>query len=319
MRSILVCVLLFSSLSVAYSLGSDLSLTVSQTNAGVPGSSLDMASDNGSGEIVSDNGELVGGIVAFVNDTPITLYDLRNLQESGLDRQVALDQLVSERLLNDEIVRLKMQVDDMELERIISEIASNNKVSLVDFYRNLLASGVKMDEYRAKLRDQVQMQRLLAHIVANSQNGSELAIRKYYEENPEEFNIPKSVTVRRYVATNRDDLQAIIDKYNGHTETPPELNIPSEDETIVLSTINEDLSDVFIKAKVYSFTPILTLQGGFILFWISAKNDIEHIGIGKARDYILQKIAHNERGKILDDYLSYLRARSKIVFIKNGF
>lgn len=120
-------------------------------------------------------------IVAVVNDEVITQQELaarvdfafRQLRQQGTPpptREVIERQLI-ERLINDRVQMqhardIGMRIDDAELERAISRIATDNKLSLPQLRATLEKDGVPFDKFRGDIRGEITMSRLREREVA---------------------------------------------------------------------------------------------------------------------------------------------------------
>lgn len=257
---------------------------------------------------------LVGATVAFVNDSPITLYQLQQVEKTQkIDKAKAIDLLILERLKDDEAKRLQISVDDMDVENQIAQIAAQNNLNVNQFYMQVTQSGMSIDEYKHKLKDQLVTQELIRKILMQSNIGGDDEVRKYYNDNPNEFAIPKSVNVKKYVSNSKKELEDII-KQGNTTKLPG--NVKMVEDKIELKDLAPQIADVFVTTKKDYFTPIMNIENNFTTFYITDKIDIEHIEFDKAKNYIVQKLILSNQEKILRDYFDKVKSRSKIVFSK---
>lgn len=123
------------------------------------------------------------GIAAVVNQNVITLgqvdAELRTVQAQMqrqnipvpdteiLQRQV-LERLISRELENQEARRLNIEVTDAHVTEAIAEIAGRNNLSVDQLRREIGASGVSWDDYKADLRQEVQLDMLRQRVVDNT-------------------------------------------------------------------------------------------------------------------------------------------------------
>lgn len=120
-------------------------------------------------------------IAAVVNDEVITQQELtarvdfafRQLRQQGTPpptREVIERQLI-ERLINDRVQmqharEIGMRVDDAELDRAISRIAADNKLSLPQLRTTLEKDGVPFDKFRGDIHGEITISRLREREVA---------------------------------------------------------------------------------------------------------------------------------------------------------
>jgi peptidyl-prolyl cis-trans isomerase SurA len=76
-----------------------------------------------------------------------------------LRRQI-VDSLIDERVLITHARESGIRIDDAELDRAVSSIAAQNKLSLAELRQRLAAEGTDMTRFRGSLRDQMQVERI---------------------------------------------------------------------------------------------------------------------------------------------------------------
>ncbi|GAB0173501.1 peptidylprolyl isomerase [Helicobacter trogontum] len=258
---------------------------------------------------------IVGGIALFVNGEPITLHAIKQVENAlHTDRLRATDILVNEKLKEAEIKRLKIEINDMQLDAQIAQIAQQNNMNLDQFYAAIVQEGMSLVEYRTKLKDQMLAQELMRKILFSSNVGQEDELRKYYNEHLEEFVIPKEVVGTKFVSHNKQTLESFIQQ--GISATLPD-SIAHSEETLEISTLPAQVADIFLATEAKSFTQIFESgNGDFVAFYIKEKISNEQVEFEKAKNYIAQKLIANNQEKILNDYFERVRSRSKIVFVR---
>src|SRR5690242_8099116 len=118
---------------------------------------------------------LIDRIVAVVNKEVITQFELaervdrvvKDLQRRGtsvpdrgeLERQV-LERLIVEKVQLQFARDSGLRVDDLELDRTVSRVAENNKLSLNELRQRLERDSVPFDKFREELRNEILMNRL---------------------------------------------------------------------------------------------------------------------------------------------------------------
>ena len=119
--------------------------------------------------------DLLDRIVAVVNKEVITQYELserisrvqKELQRRGtsgverseIEHQV-LDRLIFEKVQLQFARETGMRVDDLELDRTVSRVAENNKLSLTEFRQKLESDAIPFDRFREDLRNEILLSRL---------------------------------------------------------------------------------------------------------------------------------------------------------------
>ncbi|MBJ3776670.1 SurA N-terminal domain-containing protein [Acuticoccus mangrovi] len=107
-------------------------------------------------------------IVAVVNGKPITSYDVSQRQKllrltgtrSNL-HQVALDELIDEKVQLEAAQAVNITASDADIDRAIGEIASRIKMSPSQLTKGLASQGVNISTLRDRLRAQIAFNRLV--------------------------------------------------------------------------------------------------------------------------------------------------------------
>lgn len=150
----------------------------------------------------AEEGTLVDRIVAEVNDDIITLYELnrraapfikrveamaRPLEEERRMiydlREKVLDQMIDERLTDQEIRRYNIQVGEETVDRTIEEMKKNAHMTDEQLRDRLGKEGLTMSEYREQLKNQILRARLVNREVKSKIVITDEDIRAYYEKN----------------------------------------------------------------------------------------------------------------------------------------
>jgi len=149
--------------------------------------------------------QLIDRIVAVVNNEVITQRDLTErvgLVESQLKRQGTplpapdvLERQVLERVIADRLqVQLANQsgvrVDDLQVDRTLTLVAEQNKMTVADFRRSLEEKGVPYEKLRADMRNEIMISRLREREVDSKIQIAESDIDNFLQEaQSEEANV----------------------------------------------------------------------------------------------------------------------------------
>jgi len=164
----------------------------------------------------TDTAVPVDRVVAIVNDEAITQHDvndsrrvvMQQLKEQNvqppapdvLEKQL-LERLVTERSLMQFAKENGIRVDDTQVERTISRIAQENKLSLEEFQKVLTRENITYAKYREDIRNQMVVQRLRerevdSHItVSDSEVDNYLATLKAQAGGETEYKIAHILVV----------------------------------------------------------------------------------------------------------------------------
>lgn len=141
-----------------------------------------------------DDIEQIDRIVAVVNQGVITENELQDhvrlvsqqLSKQGtqLPPQDVLEKQILERLIIDRLqlqfaAETGLRVDDAQLDKTISRIAEQNKLSMAEFQKTLLAQNISYSKFREDIRNEIILAKLREREVDNRINVSEAEIDNY--------------------------------------------------------------------------------------------------------------------------------------------
>lgn len=138
--------------------------------------------------------QLADAIIAVVNNEVITRQELvtraqeveRRMTAQGVtlpaqgefQRQV-LERMIVERAQLQMAKDSGIKVDDVMLDRAVSRIAEQNKLSMQEFRNQLERDGIPFSRFREEIRDEITMQRLREREVDNKIQISESEVENY--------------------------------------------------------------------------------------------------------------------------------------------
>ena len=144
--------------------------------------------------------EILDKIVAVVNEDVITLSELREISVPYLERMKAqysinydeaqiketekriLDQLIDEKLVNQEADRLEIVIAKKDIDMAIRETREKNKLSEDQFKQALADEGMSLEKYRGQLNDQMKKMRLLDQEIKSKVQVAKKEVEEYHKE-----------------------------------------------------------------------------------------------------------------------------------------
>lgn len=258
--------------------------------------------------------KVVAGVAITVNGDPITLYEIKEIQQKNkITKQQAIDMLIAEKIKNQEIKRLRIDISDSRIQNEILDMASRSNLSKDVFLKKVKQQeGLDAEEFAKKLKEQIQTQELMRSILSNNSAGED-EMREYYNLHQDEFNIPKEVVVMRYSSNKIETLQEAI-----KTPNTPIAGVERAQEKISTDTLPPQIVQVFVSTKINHFTTILNGGGGiYMAFLIKEKNGEEIIPYQQAKNFIAQKLAEKRQDKILEDYFEKIKQKASIIKLRD--
>ncbi|HSQ54035.1 MAG TPA: SurA N-terminal domain-containing protein [Candidatus Bathyarchaeia archaeon] len=156
---------------------------------------------------------IVDGVVAVVNDEPITFSEYRESVAESLgipegdadiylreekDRErvlMGLEGLIETVLVHQELKKIGHPVSDEEVDRAIESVRKSNDMSESDFQAALEQEGVSLAGYRRRIRWQMERGAIVRAMKLKDVTVTEEEMRKYFQENAERFLVGAEVRI----------------------------------------------------------------------------------------------------------------------------
>jgi len=165
--------------------------------------------------------EVTNRIVASVNNDIITLWELnasikrltgltpkdlqrRNEKEFHELRRALLNELINEKIAQQEIARLQLTVTDEEVQASIERIKEENNLTQEELIARLNAEGTSFEDYKERIRKDIEHMRLLEHEVKSKIVVTDEDIRRYYKDNVQEYRQVHEVRLARIFLRIKD-------------------------------------------------------------------------------------------------------------------
>lgn len=214
--------------------------------------------------------EIFNRVVAIVNDDVITLHELnqRISQITGSTgdelraqdekryletRRKILELMIDEKCAQEKIRDLQIIVSPREIDTAIEDVKRNNQWTHEDLVAGLKEQGITYEEYREKIKSELERHRLI-----NAQVKAKIIIReeeitRYYEEHKGDFRVEETVRLEGIFLIQKDPKDA---------EEIRQLQMKGED---ILARLRqgEDFGDL---AKQFSRGPGAEEEGALGVF-----------------------------------------------------
>lgn len=246
--------------------------------------------------------ETVDRIVAVVNGDIIVLSELRQISRNYLDRmsdqfKVAggdeqlreaerriLDQLIDEKLVNQEADRLAITFSEREVDMAVKDMQNRNKLNDAQFAAALAEEGMTMPKYREQLKSQMKKVRVIDQEIKSRIQVSKEEVDAYYEKHADDFNAEPEVRIQQIRLiippessageVNRIQAQAesILAKIKGGEEFTSLVGLYSQDPTAQAGgdmgifkrgELLPAIDEYAFSMKPGEVSPVIRTEGGF--------------------------------------------------------
>ena len=229
----------------------------------------------------------VGKIVAVVNGERITTLDIEKMARPTIMRlrlnpnnpehhaqrneiyKQALDAQINDILLYQEAVRLKTELPESEVDKEVTRIMQQRKLSAADLEKQLKQEGMDMKKLRDQIRKGLLRQRLLATMVTRKTVVTKDDIAKYYEEHKDAFRAISEIrmaiiayapdfnaeAVAQRIKSGKLSFEEAVRQYsvdnatknnNGAMPPAPWKNMSPDWRTRISAMNIGDVSDIFV-------------------------------------------------------------------------
>lgn len=257
---------------------------------------------------------LVDGISFFVNESPVTLFQLyKTEQQFGIKQDQAMEQLIRQRLEDQEIKRYGIELSDDELKTKITQLANSYGLTYVGFKSQLEHKGVNWDEYREDFKRKAELEALNQKLVREDvKMPTESDIKSYYEINKNRFTAPSIVDAIQYSSTDRKALQ---EKMSNPYSTSQD-GVTVEPVSVDLGKYPPEFATLFAQTPAGSFTQIITASNNFVTFYIKDKKGARVLPLEQVKNAIVNDMLAGSEQRILDSHFEKLRAQATINVVR---
>ncbi len=299
--------------------------------------------------------EIVDRIVAVVNDDIISMFEMNQTVKPFTERLKTLDypaekekklllkiredvlnRLIDEKLADQEIKRVRINVSEKEVDNAIERFKETNDLTDEGLKEALKRDGISMVEYRKHIRDQILRGKLVNREVQSKIVITKADIETYYKQHPEDYAGKKKFRLRHIImrvpsGADKDDRLSVQKKMEtvqkelkaGHPfEKMAKIYSEISGETggvlglFELDDLSLQVKEAITGIKPGEFTDILETVHGYQIFFLeeiinSGGKQIEEVS-SEIESKLHEEIVNNKYQSWLKD----LRKRSHIKIMK---
>jgi peptidyl-prolyl cis-trans isomerase SurA len=296
-------------------------------------------------------GEVVDRIVALVNNDVITLSELEESGRHFFDqvqkstspsereeklreaRKAVLEQLIENKLLDQEIRSKKIEVPDREVDAAIQELMTHNHITENDLKKALAKDGLTYSYYRQRIREDLGKMHLVNREIKSKIVLKEEDLRKTYDQNLKEYTDQLEVKVQQIffpipqlamedqITTIRKEAQAILEKAR-QGEDFAQLALkyskgPEAREGGVLGffkpkELRPELEEAAFKLKPGELSDLIQSPEGFHILRVMERKGGEPKSFAEVQDKIRDEMVQAEAERQFREWMKALRAKAYI-------
>ena len=146
-------------------------------------------------------------------------------------------------------------------------------------------------------------------------------VRKYYQDNPQQFERPEQVRVRQIVVSTEAEAQQVLEQLQGNPDfaalareksTAPEAGQGGDLGYFSRGEMPAEFNVVFALPKG-GVSGVVKSPYGFHVFKLENKRPAGPLGLEEASPSIREKLTHEKQDRRYQQWLKELRSRTKFV------
>lgn len=149
---------------------------------------------------------VVDRVVAIVNQEVITLSEVEKIVHSSQEKipsgdrlekqkqleqiyRKALEKLIEERLIDQEIKKAGIKVSEKEIEATLEDVKRRNGATQEDLERALAGEGLTLEAYKKQIEKGLQWRKLMSWVVKVDSKTGERELRDFYQKNIDRYRM----------------------------------------------------------------------------------------------------------------------------------
>ena len=250
-------------------------------------------------------------------------------------RQQALDGIIVRRLLDEKVKEANIVITEEEVINKITEIAAAQRppLSLEEFRKKTAQYGQNFDELKQQLQKRMTYQKVMEAQRAGKINITEEDAKKYYDENPTQFEVKEQVRASHILIkpdTNDPDpnqakakIQDLLEQIKGGADF---AELAKANSACPSAAGGGDLkffprgkmAPPFEKAafalEVGKVSDIVETQFGYHIIKVTDHKDAGTTSFEQARDNIIKLLTRKKQSELDNNYIDSLKAAANIVY-----
>jgi peptidyl-prolyl cis-trans isomerase SurA len=305
---------------------------------------------------ISAASELVDRIVAVVNDDIILLSELEKeikpykekLSSMGYSkeqelqmlvelRKDMLDNLIDERITDQQVDRLGISVSQEDIDKAFQRVQKIRSLTEEQLRKVLAREGLTMEEYRKQLKEQLLRSKLLDYEIKSKIVITEEDIKQYYETHLEEFGGEKKYHLRTIIMRTpsyadkeeKDRVREKMEEVHNQLEKGAdfaemarrysESSLAAEGGDLGLFKLEEiapQFREVLEGKSAGSYTSVLDTEQGYQIFFIEEIVETSAKAIEEVSAEIQNRLYQEQVNAKFSAWLEDLRENSHIKVIQ---
>jgi len=266
-------------------------------------------------------------VVATVNNDPITLAEFQErFLRAGYRPEQEAERAVKEEFLN-RLIERKMILREAQRRRIKvglpeihKRIAALQQEHGEDIKEVLASQGIDFEKWKSDVWEDLMIEHLLARDVNRNVGVSSSEVKRYYQENTQEFEKPEQVRARQIVVLTEGEAQRVLESLQPkdadfaavakQKSTAPEAENGGDLGYFAMGDMPAEFNVVFGLPKG-AMSGIVKSPYGYHIFKLEDRRKAGKLALDTVSKSIAEKIKHGKEDAHYKKWLQELRARTK--------
>jgi peptidyl-prolyl cis-trans isomerase SurA len=297
--------------------------------------------------------QVVDRIVAIVNGEIICLSELQKMsitasreveksypevdaeERMQMVKKKVLEQLINQKLLDQEAIRLKIEVTGKEIDQTVQDVQKRNAFSRRELLNALKNEGLTMSTYREQIANEIKKVRLIEREISSKINITDEAIKEYYIKNMAKPEIKEGVRIQQiFLAVPPEAREERIEEIKNLAKEIFSNLEKGEDFGKLAQQYSQDpsaqaggdlgffqkgqllpiLEEAAYRLKEGEVSPLIQSQLGFHIIKVLEKREgeVKLDGWKESREQIKNILYQKESDRMFEQWLESLREKSFI-------
>ena len=277
--------------------------------------------------LVSEVMELVGPLEVEARQQGVPEAEIARL------RAEALEQLIERRLIAQVVRDAQLQVPDADVDKAIEGIANENGLSLDQLRASLASHGVGWDEYRGRIKAEMERQKVIGTMVGAQVQVEERELRALYDQlYTSQPQGGEAMHVRQILVLGGEDAprdlatacriaretRARIEKGEPFETLAQEVSAAAPQQGGDIGWIHADTMAAWMKSPMAALepggiSPVIELPFGCTILQLVERQAYEPVSFEQAKDSLQQEL---HQRKVMDEYREWMEDLRKRTFIE---
>lgn len=277
--------------------------------------------------LVSEVMELAGPIEAQAREQGAPEDEIARV------RAEALEQLIERRLIAQVVQDAQLQVADAEVDAAIEGIANENGLSLDQLRASLASHGVRWDEYRARIRSEMERQKVIGTMVGSQVQVEERELRALYDQlYASQPQGGEALHIRQILVLGGEDAPrdlatacrvtreaaAHIQKGEPFEDVAREVSAAAPQQGGDIGWLHTDSMADWMKTPMGALepggvSPVIELPFGCTILKLVERREYQPVGFEEAKESLQQQV-HQQ--KVMAEYREWMEELRKRTFIE---